>query len=88
MEITNVRITKNESILKNTKLKGFVAITIDGQFVINGIRIIEGKKGLFLDFPSRKNKVGKYINLAFPITNKARKEIEEAIMKVYNDKKE
>ncbi|PJI06574.1 MULTISPECIES: SpoVG family protein [Clostridium] len=88
MEITNIKIIKNESILKNTNLKGFAAITIDGEFVVNGIRIIEGKRGIFLDFPSRKNKVGRYINVAFPISNEARKKIEDAVMKVYNDKKE
>ena len=90
MKITNVRVTKNESILKNTNLKGFAAITIDGEFVVNGIRIVEGKKGMFLDFPSRKNKVGKYINVAFPINNEARRKIEDAVLEVYdgNDKKE
>lgn len=87
MEITNVRITKNESILKNTSLKGVASITIDSEFVVNGIRIVEGKRGIFLDFPSRKNKIGKYINIAFPISNEARKKIEDAVMSVYNDKK-
>ncbi|URZ05903.1 SpoVG family protein [Clostridium felsineum] len=88
MEITNVRIMKNESILKNTKLKGIASIIIDGAIAINNIGIVEGKKGVFLNFPSRKSRRGEYLNVAFPINNEARKKIEEAIMKVYNDKKE
>lgn len=90
MEITNVRVTKNESILKNTNLKGFVSIVVDGAVAINNIRIIEGKKGTFLRFPSRKNKRGEYLSVVFPITNEARKTITDAVLAVYNgnDKKE
>ncbi|MCR3758436.1 SpoVG family protein [Clostridium felsineum] len=88
MEVTNVRITKNESILKNTKLKGIASIIIDGSIAINNIGIIEGKKGVFLNFPSRKNRRGEYLNVAFPINNEAREKIENAVMSVYNNKKE
>lgn len=85
MEITNVRITKNSSILKDSKIRGFVSITIDNAIAINGIRVIEGKKGMFLSFPDRKNKNGEYSDIAFPINNEAREQITEAVMKAYKE---
>ncbi|MCD2345097.1 SpoVG family protein [Clostridium guangxiense] len=86
MEITNVRITKNSSILKDSKIRGFVSITIDNAIAVNGIRLIEGKKGMFLSFPDRKNKNGnEYVDIAFPINNEARNAITEAVLNAYKE---
>jgi stage V sporulation protein G len=52
MEITEVRINLKES--SNNKLKAFATITIDNSFVVRDIKIIDGKKGLFVAMPSSK----------------------------------
>lgn len=85
MDITNVRITKNSSILKDSNIKGFVSIVIDDAIAVNGIRLIEGKKGVFLSFPDRKNKNGEYSDIAFPINNDAREQITDAVLKAYKE---
>ena len=51
MQITDVRIRKIE---KEGKMKAVVSITIDEEFVIHDIKIIEGEKGMFIAMPSRK----------------------------------
>ena len=51
MQITDVRIRKVE---KEGKMKAVVSITIDEEFVVHDIKIIEGEKGLFIAMPSRK----------------------------------
>lgn len=55
MQITDVRIRKIE---KEGKMKAVVSITIDEEFVIHDIKIIEGEKGMFIAMPSRK-KIGR-----------------------------
>ena len=53
MQITDVRIRKVE---KEGKMKAVVSITIDEEFVVHDIKVIEGDKGLFIAMPSRKRR--------------------------------
>ena len=52
MEITDVRVRK---VTKEGKMKAVVSITIDDEFVVHDIKVIEGEKGLFIAMPSRKD---------------------------------
>ena len=53
MNITDVRVRK---VTKEGKMKAVVSITIDEEFVVHDIKVIEGEKGLFIAMPSRKAK--------------------------------
>ena len=57
MQITDVRVRKVE---KEGKMKAVVSITIDEEFVVHDIKVIEGEKGLFIAMPSRKAADGEY----------------------------
>ena len=48
-EITDVKIALNEGT--GSKLRAFATITLDDVFVIRDIKIIDGKKGLFVAMP-------------------------------------
>ena len=61
MQITDVRIRKVE---KEGKMKAVVSITIDEEFVVHDIKVIEGDKGLFIAMPSRKAADGEYRDIA------------------------
>ena len=80
--ITNVTIYPSQS---NTSLKAFATLEIDSAFVVKGIRIIEGKSGLFVAMPSHKGDDGEYYDDAFPITKKCREDVNEAIIKMYEE---
>ena len=56
MKITDVRVRK---ITKEGKMKAIVSITIDDEFVVHDIKVIEGEKGLFIAMPSKKAKIGR-----------------------------
>ena len=45
MQITDVRVRK---ITKEGKMRAIVSITLDDEFVIHDIKVIEGDKGLFI----------------------------------------
>jgi len=80
MKITEVRV----SLRDDAKLKAFASITLDDCFVIRGLKIIEGKTGTFVAMPSRKRKDGEYQDIAHPINNSARDEMEHTILAEYH----
>ena len=62
MQITDVRIRKVE---KEGKMKAVVSITIENEFVVHDIKVIEGEKGLFIAMPSRKASDGEYRDIVY-----------------------
>jgi stage V sporulation protein G len=52
MEITEVRVKMVAN--KDDRLKGFCSMTLDNEFVVRDIKVIEGTNGLFVAMPSRK----------------------------------
>ena len=86
MEITNVRVRVVEK--ENSKMRGFASVTIDNQFVVHDIRILEGDNGLFLAMPSKQTAPGEYRDIAHPINQEARKIFTDAILAEYEAEKE
>ena len=81
MNITDIRIFP----VNDVKLKAFVTITIDGCFLISGIKIIEGTSGYFLSMPSKKRKDGTFKDIAHPINSDTRKRLEEQVFAKYEE---
>jgi len=79
MEITDVKVIP----VDDEKLKAFVSIVFDGDFVVTDIKIIHGPKGLFVSMPSKKRKDGTFKDIAHPLNNKMRQYLEEKILAVY-----
>lgn len=81
MNITDVRIRK---IAKEGKMKAVVSITLDGEFVVHDIKVIEGENGLFIAMPSRRSADGEYRDVAHPIKSETREIIQNVIMDAYD----
>ena len=79
MEITEVRVT----IRPDDKLKAFASITFDECFVIRGLKVIEGNKGLFVAMPSRRRPDGTFQDIAHPINPSMREQIESRVISQY-----
>ena len=80
MQITDVRIRK---VAKEGKMKAVVSITIDNEFVVHDIKVIEGEKGLVIAMPSRKAADGEYRDIAHPINSDTRNMIQTLILEQY-----
>ena len=65
-------------------MKAVVSVTIDGEFVVHDIKVIDGDKGLFVAMPSRKASDGEYKDIAHPITSATRQLFQNAIIEAYN----
>ena len=81
MQITDVRVRK---VAKEGKLKAVVSITIDDEFVVHDIKVIEGEKGLFIAMPSKKALDGEYREIAHPINSGTRERIQSTILEKYS----
>lgn len=66
-------------------MKAVVSITIDNEFVVHDIKVIEGEKGLFIAMPSRKASDGEYRDIAHPINPETRAQMQDLILKAYQD---
>ena len=82
MQITDIRIRKVE---KEGKMKAVVSITIDNEFVVHDIKVIEGEKGLFIAMPSRRAGDGEYRDIAHPINSDMRDRLQSEILAKYEE---
>jgi len=80
MQITDVRVRK---VAKEGKMKAVVSITLENEFVIHDIKVIEGEKGLFIAMPSRKASDGEYRDIAHPINSETREVMQKIILEKY-----
>ena len=82
MNITDVRVRK---VAKQGKMRAIVSITLDNEFVIHDIKVIDGDKGLFIAMPSKKSADGEYRDIAHPINSDTRKLIQDTVLKAYDE---
>lgn len=80
MRITDVRVRK---MTQDSKMKAIVSITLDDEFVVHDIKVIEGEKGLFIAMPSKKANDGEYRDIAHPINSETRDKIQSIILESY-----
>lgn len=80
MEITDIRVRK---IAHDGKMKAVISITLDNEFVVHDIKVIEGEKGLFIAMPSRRAADGQYRDIAHPINSDTRTKIQDLILEEY-----
>ena len=80
MRITDVRV---RTMTQDSKMKAIVSITIDDEFVVHDIKVIEGEKGLFIAMPSKKAADGEYRDIAHPINSETRDSIQKIILDSY-----
>ena len=82
MKVTDVRLRK---IQTDGRMKALVSITLDEAFVMHDLRVIEGNSGLFVAMPSKRTPDGEFRDIAHPINSDMRQEIQDAVMKVYDE---
>ncbi|MBA4495823.1 septation regulator SpoVG [Paenactinomyces guangxiensis] len=80
MEITDVRLRK---VNREGRMRAIASITIDSEFVVHDIRVIDGNNGMFVAMPSKRTPDGDFRDIAHPISPISREKIEAAVLEVY-----
>jgi stage V sporulation protein G len=81
MEITEVRV----SLQDEEVLKAFVSITLDDEFVIRGLKVIQGADGRFVAMPARRKRDGSFQDIAHPINRETREYLERVVLTAYDE---
>ncbi len=85
MKITEIKIRK---MYEDTRLRALVSVTLDNDFAVHDIKVIEGPERLFVAMPSRREDSGVFRDIVHPITPDSRKYMEEMILDEYQRRKD
>jgi len=80
----DIKVVRLHRFDGDSKLKAFADIAI-GDFIVKGLRVVQGKKGLFLAMPQEQAKDGKWYSLFFPITDEARQSLAAKVLAAYQE---
>jgi stage V sporulation protein G len=80
MQITDVRLRR---VTSEGRMKAIASITIDNEFVVHDIRVIEGNNGLFVAMPSKRTPDGEFRDIAHPISVTTREKVQLAVLAAY-----
>ena len=80
MQITDVRLRRVNS---EGRMKAIASITIDNEFVVHDIRVIDGNNGMFVAMPSKRTPDGEFRDIAHPISSTTREKIQSAVLAEY-----
>ena len=80
MEVTDVRLRRVQT---DGRMRAIASITLDNEFVIHDIRVIDGHDGLFVAMPSKRTPDGEFRDIAHPINSSARTKLQEAVLTAY-----
>lgn len=75
-------------VVDRERVKAFASITIDDEFVVHDLRIVQGEKGLFVAMPSRRLPNGEFRDVAHPIKSEIREMVQTAVLEEYERQKE
>ncbi len=81
MEVTDVRLRR---VNTEGRMRAIASITLDGEFVVHDIRVIDGNNGLFVAMPSKRTPDGEFRDIAHPINSNTRGKIQDAVLAEYH----
>ncbi|HBI03135.1 MAG TPA: septation protein spoVG [Paenibacillaceae bacterium] len=81
MEVTDVRLRR---VNTDGRMKAICSITIDNEFVVHDIRVIDGNNGMFVAMPSKRTPEGEFRDIAHPISSATREKIQAAVLAEYD----
>lgn len=80
MNVTEVRISPS----RGGKVRAFASIVIDDCFIVNDLRVMEGREGqVFVTMPARKSRNGQMRDIAHPLNREAREAIESKVLEEF-----
>lgn len=80
----SVKVARVYRLEGDTKTRAFVDVAI-GDFIVRGLRVVKGEKGLFLGMPQEKSKDGKWYNSFYALTKEARQSLTDAVLAAYQE---
>ncbi len=80
-----VEVLRLNRLSGDSKLKAFADVSFAGVFIVRGLRVVEGKNGLFVDMPRKVDKEGKWHKIAYPMTKEFNGILSETVLQAYEN---
>lgn len=84
--LLDVKVARLHKLESNSSVKAFVDIAVNDSLLLKGIRVVEGKNGIFVSMPREKGKDNKWYETIIPMNERIRSEISNEILYAYNGK--
>ncbi len=65
--------------------KAFCDLLVADICVVKGLKVVQGKKGLFVAMPQEQGRDEKWYDTFYPISVEARTQIQQLVLKNYNE---
>ena len=82
-EDLKLEVTRIHKLDGSSATKAFCDLSVLGSFVIKGLRVVEGEKGLFVGMPQEAGKNGKWYSTVIPLNREVKDEIEKLVLEAY-----
>lgn len=81
----NIEVKRVHKLDGDSKLRAFADVAITDLFLIKGLRIVDGKKGLFVGMPREQGKDGQWYQTVFPLSEEVKKQLDEIVLEAYQE---
>jgi stage V sporulation protein G len=71
------------SLVQKDSLRALANCKVCDAVFLQGLRVVEGSKGIFVSMPSRKTVKGDYQDIYFPASREMRNLLQETVLKEY-----
>ena len=82
-EDLKLEVSRIHKLEGTSSTKAFCDLSVLDNFVIKGLRVVEGEKGLFVSMPREEGKDGKWYNTVIPLKREVKDEIEKLVLEAY-----
>jgi stage V sporulation protein G len=69
----------------DSAVKAFSDVAVSNSFLIKGLKIVEGKNGLFVSMPRELGKNGQWYDTVIPLTKQARAQLSQVVLDAYSN---
>ena len=80
-------VARIDRLVQKGNVKAIASVSLDGMFVVKGLKVMDGKKGLFVSMPQEsypgKDGQKQYSNTFFALTNSAKLQLQEVVLDAY-----
>ena len=76
-----------DRVVQKGNVKAIASVSLDGMFVVKNLKVMDGKKGLFVSMPQEsfpgKDGQKQYSNTFFALTNSAKMQLQQVVLDAY-----
>jgi stage V sporulation protein G len=83
MQTSSIFSQVRVALMEKDSLRAIASVKAHDSLFLTGLRVVEGKNGLFVSMPNRKTQAGEYQDIYFPASKAVRDELQALVLDAY-----